>query len=206
MLIGRAQERCGARVTELRRVHAGLLELARQLEPPTRDEVEAGTRPGAVVQRRVELHLERLDADLAAGRVPDWLREPVRYLGVVLRRLGEGLYHCYDIPGLPRTDNALEQFYRRVKTEQRRITGRKRADAFVVRVGGFAVYATAASGTTETVLRAHLASVPAIAWQLQRVHLRQTQARQTKMRRFRLRRAAYLSDLEARWTVLSQPP
>src|SRR5947209_18478134 len=38
------------------------------------------------------------------------------------------------LPGLPRTDNALEQFYRRVKTEQRRITGRKRADAFVVRV------------------------------------------------------------------------
>ena len=151
MLIGRAQQRCGARITELRRVHAGLLELARKLEPPTPDEVEAGIRPGAVVQRRVEMQLERLDADLAAGRVPDWLREPVRYLGVVLRRLGEGLYRCYDVPGLPRTDNALEQFYRRVKTEQRRITGRKRADAFVVRVGGFAVYATAASGTTESV-------------------------------------------------------
>jgi hypothetical protein len=187
-------------------VHAGLLELARTLEPPTPDEVEAGTRPGAVVQRRVESHLERLDADLAGGRVPDWLRDPVRYLGVVLRRLGAGLYHCYNVPGLPRTDNALEQFYRRVKTEQRRITGRKRADAFVVRVGGFAVYATAASGTTESVIRAHLASVPAIEWQRQRVHLRQTQARQTKMRRFRLRRAAYLSDLEARWTALSLPP
>ena len=130
----------------------------------------------------------------------------MRHLGAVLRRLGEGLYHSYDVPGLPRTHNALEQFYRRVKTEQRRITGRKRADAFVVRVGGFAVYATAASGTTETVLRAHMASVPAIEWQRQRVHLRQTQPRQTKMRRFRLRRAAYLSDLEARWTVLSQPP
>ncbi len=206
MLIGRAQQRCGARVTELRRVHAGLLELARKLEPPGPDEVEAGTRPGAVVQRRVEMQLEQLDADLAVGRVPDWLREPVRHLGVVLRRLGAGLYHCYDIPGLPRTDNALEQFYRRVKTEQRRITGRKRADAFVVRVGGFAVYATASSGTAESVLREQLALVPAFDWQQQRVHLRQTQARQTKMRRFRLRRAAYLSDLEARWTALSQPP
>ncbi len=206
MLIGRAQQRCGARVTELRRVHAGLLELARKLEPLGPDEVEAGTRPGAVVRRRVEMHLEQLDADLAVGRVPDWLREPVRYLGVVLRRLGEGLYHCYDIPGLPRTDNALEQFYRRVKTEQRRITGRKRADAFVVRVGGFAVYATASSGTAESVLREQLAMVPAFDWQQQRVHLRQTQARQTKMRRFRLRRAAYLSDLEARWSAISQPP
>ncbi len=206
MLIGRAQERCGARVTELRRVHAGLLELARKLEPPTPEEMEGDTPASAVVQRRIETHLDRLEADLASGRISDWLGEPVRHLGVVLRRLGEGLYHCYDVPGLPRTDNALEQFYRRVKTEQRRITGRKRADAFVVRVGGFAVYATASSGTAEHVLREQLAMVPAVDWQQQRVHLRQTQARQTKMRRFRLRRAAYLSDLEARWTAISQPP
>lgn len=105
--------------------------------------------------------MDRLDAERAAGRVPPRLREPVHHLGVVLRRLGPGLYHCYDVPGPPRTDNALEQFYRRVKTEQRRITGRKRADAFVVRVGGFAVYATAASGTAEGVLRRQLAAVPA---------------------------------------------
>ena len=90
-LIGRAQQRCGARVTELRRVHAGLLELARKLEPPPPEEVDAGTRPGAAVQRRVETHLEGLEADLGGGRVSDWLREPVRHLGVVLRQLGEGL-------------------------------------------------------------------------------------------------------------------
>jgi hypothetical protein len=101
-----------------------------------------------------EAHLEQLEADVTSGRVSEWLHEPVRHLAVVLRRLSGGLYHCYDVPGLPRTDNALEQFYRRVKTEQRRITGRKRADAFVVRVGGFAVYATASSSTTETVLSA----------------------------------------------------
>ena len=184
----------------------GLLELARKLEPPPPEEVDAGTRPGAAVQQRVETHLEQLEADVAGGRVPDWLREPVLHVGVVLRRLGAGLYHSYDVPGLPRTDNALEQFYRRVKTEQRRITGRKRADAFVVRVGGFAVYATASSGTVEHILREQLAKVPAVDWQQQRVLLRQTQARQAKMHRFRLRRAAYLTDLEARWTALSLPP
>jgi hypothetical protein len=150
--------------------------------------------------------LEQLDADVACGRVPDWLRAAVLYVGVVLRRLGAGLYYCYDLPALPRTDNALEQFYRRVKTEQRRITGRKRADAFVVRVGGFAVYATASSATAEDVVRQQLAQVPAVDWQQQRVLLRQTQARQAKMRRFRLRRADYLTDLEARWTALSLPP
>jgi hypothetical protein len=182
------------------------LELARKFEPPGSEELEADQPASTVVQRRVESHLEQLEADVTGGRVSEWLHEPVRHLGVVLRRLSGGLYHCYDIPGLPRTDNALEQFYRRVKSEQRRITGRKRADAFVVRVGGFAVYATASSSTAETVLCKQLAIVPAGDWQEQRVHLRQTQERQTKMRRFRLRRATYLSDLEARWTTLTQPP
>lgn len=192
----------------MQRSHAGLIAVAGALEPPPLESVPAETAPSAVVRQRLAAQLDRLDADVAAGQVPDWLREPVRHIGVVLRRLGDGLYACYDVPDLPRTDNALEQFYRRVKSEQRRITGRKRADAFVVRVGGFAVYATAmaASGTPEGTLCAHLARVPAAAWQHHRAQLRVTQARQTKMRRFRLHRAAYLADLEARWPALSQPP
>ena len=192
-------------MAELRRVHAGLLELAHLLEPPSPEAVPAGVLAGTVVRQRVDAHLKTLDAERAAGQLPDWLQAPVQHLDVVLRRLADGLYHCYDVPGLPRTDNALEQFYRRVKSEQRRITGRKRADAFVVRVGGFAVYATAASGITEEVLYQRLATVPAVAWQEQRRQLRHTQARQTKMRRFHLRRAAYLADLEARWTAPDSP-
>lgn len=124
----------------------------------------------------------------------------------VLRRLGDGLYHCYDVPALPRTNNATEQFYRRVKAEQRRVTGRKRADAFVVRVGGFAVYATAASSIPEATRLAQLATVPAAAWQQARGTLRANQERQTKMHRFRLHRDAYLADLETRWFTLAQPP
>lgn len=190
---------------EIRQAHARLLEIAARLEP--RLLPETGIAPtGAEVRRQVELSLEALDADIAARRVPDWLCQPVRHIGLVLRRLGHSLYHCYDVPALPRTDNALEQFYRRVKTEQRRITGRKRADAFVVRVGGFAVYATAARDTPEGVLCQRLAAVSAVAWQQQRTYLRHTQARQTKMRRFRLQRAAYLAELETRWSTISLPP
>ena len=145
-------------------------------------------------------------AACATGDVAIWLRPKVEHLVTVLRRLGPGLYHCYDVPGLPRTDNDLEPFYRRVKADQRRITGRKRADAFVVRVGGFAVYATAAEHTSTANLLQALATVPADAWQRERVILRANQERQTKMRRFRLHRAAYLADLEARWTRLWELP
>jgi hypothetical protein len=145
-------------------------------------------------------------AAVTAGRAAAWLTRPVEHLVAVLRRLGDGLYHCYDVPGLPRTDNDLEQFYRRVKTLERRITGHKRSDAFVVRVGGFAVYATAASATAEADLLRQLAAVPAEVWQAERVMLRATQERQTKMRRFRLHRAAYLAELEARWAQVADPP
>jgi hypothetical protein len=109
------------------------------------------------------------------------------------------LYHCYDVPGLPRTDNGMEQFYRRVKCEQRRTTGRKRAD-------GFAVYATAASAVPEAALLKRLAAVPAADWQQERLTLRANWDRQAKMRRFRLAPAAYLADLEARWAAIALPP
>jgi hypothetical protein len=138
--------------------------------------------------------------------VPDWLRGPVAHVGTILKRLGDGLYHCYDTPGLPRTNNALEQFYRQLKSNERRITGRKRSDAFVVRVGGCAAYAIAARADTEAELLQRLEGVPAAAWQHERAVLRANQERQTKMRRFHLHRAAYLADLEARWAELATPP
>jgi hypothetical protein len=158
------------------------------------------------VRQRVEAYLDELVAVGEAGGVPAWLQPQVNQLITVVRRLGFGLYHCDDVPGLPRTDNDLEQFYRRIKSNERRTTGRKRADSFVVRVGGFAVFAIAARQLSPTDLERQLASVPATAWQRERRVLRSNQARQAKMRRFHLHRAAYLADLEARWTALSEAP
>jgi hypothetical protein len=203
-LIGRAIQQCGERAAEVRQAHGWLLQLAQRLEPAA---AETDPPPsGAQVRARVEAYLTELTDAVADGRVSPRLQAAVEHVVVVLRRLGSGLYHCYDVPGLPRTDNDLEQFYRRVKSGQRRITGHKRSDAFVVRVGGFAVYATAAGSDPEPKVLAQLATVSAAAWQQERATLRANQARQTKMRRFRLQRTAYLADLEARWVQLTGPP
>ncbi len=204
-MIGRAEARCGPRAAELRQAHGHLLELARRLEPSAPDADEPPVT-GGQIRARVEAYLDHLAMACATGDVAAWLRPKVEHLVTVLRRLGPGLYHCYDVPGLPRTDNDLEQFYRRVKADQRRITGHKRADAFVVRVGGFAVSATAAGPASTASLLQALAAVPSDARQRERVILRANQERQTTMRRFRLHRAAYLADLEARWTRLSELP
>ena len=111
--------------------------------------------------------------------------------------------------GRPRVDargGGLEQFYRRVKSGERRITGHRRWDNFVVRVGGFALYAIAASGLSESELCRQLAGVPASKWQAERETLCANQERQVKTRRFRLHREAYLADLEARWVQLNRSP
>ena len=204
-LVQRAVERIATRARELRVAHEGLVAVAHHLAPPP-DPLTGQPPDGPTVRTRVEAVLDELTGQCQTEQIAAWLRPKVEYVVTVLRRLGDGLYHCYDVPGLPRTDNAMEQFYRRVKTEQRRITGRKRADAFVVRSGGFAVYATAASAIAETTLLAQLSAVPAVQWQAERVLLRATQERQTKMRRFRLHRDAYLADLETRWSALTHPP
>jgi hypothetical protein len=188
------------RVGPLRQAYAYLLQIAHLLEPTT-----SGER-GVEVRQRVEAHLEEVERAADAGDVPPWVQDPLRHLVTVLRRLGDGLYHCYDVPGLPRTNNELEQFYRRVKASERRITGHRRSDRFVVRVGGFAIYAIAASAVPEIEVRRQLSLVAAAAWQEERAVLRANHERQVKMRRFHLDRSSYLADLEARWTQLSQAP
>jgi hypothetical protein len=154
----------------------------------------------------VESVLDEISTAIAHNTIPLWLQPPMTHLVSLLRRLGDHLYYCYDVPGLPRTNNDLEHFYRHLKSTERRITGHKRSDTFVVRVGGFAVYAVAAGAKPEAELLEQLANVTAEAWRQERATLHAIQDRQVKMRRFHLHRAAYLTDLEARWTQLAQAP
>jgi mutator family transposase len=48
-----------------------------------------------------------------------------RHLGKVSQSYWPGLFHCYDVPGLPRTNNALESHFRETRRRLLRITGQK---------------------------------------------------------------------------------
>ncbi|MBV7332947.1 hypothetical protein KFU94_32915 [Chloroflexi bacterium TSY] len=52
-------------------------------------------------------------------------RSIVQHINTTFRNRWWGLFVCYDVSGLPSTNNALEGFFGRLKTNQRRITGRK---------------------------------------------------------------------------------
>jgi len=64
------------------------------------------------------------------------LREFVR----ISQSLRPRLTHCYDVAGLPRTNNAMEGYIRHLKTRYRRISGRKSWNAYLLRYGHCIAY------------------------------------------------------------------
>ncbi len=106
-----------------------------------------------------------------------------------------GLFHCYDVPDLPPTNNALEQYFGAVRYHERRATGRKGASpGLVVRGAVRVVAAVAARGQILDAAALRPADLP--AWQALRRQLRTRQDARCAQRRFRRDPDAYLTALE----------
>jgi len=80
------------------------------------------------------------------------LQKPRKHLPPCLLRLARvtasywpGLFHCYDEPNLPRTNNDLEQYFGSARRHERRATGRKSASPGLVVRGAVRVIALVAS-------------------------------------------------------------
>ncbi len=56
-----------------------------------------------------------------------------------------GLFHCYDVADLPRTNNDLEQYFGSARYHERRATGRKTASPGVVVRGAVRIVANVAT-------------------------------------------------------------
>lgn len=116
-----------------------------------------------------------------------------------------GLFHCYDIEGLPRTNNDLEQLFGRWRHHQRRCTGRKVAPASLV-VRGSVQIVTAIATQLRSFTAQDLATVDLAAWQSVRADLNRHQYKRNQQRRFRRSPTTYLADLEQKFLQLALPP
>ena len=115
----------------------------------------------------------------------------------VTRNYWPGLFHCYDDAAIPRTNNALEQYFGAARHHERRATGQKSPTAAVVVRG--AVRVVAAVATQLASWRAQdLRPGDVAAWRQLRTELEARHARRRAARRFRRDPAAYLAGLEAR--------
>ena len=113
----------------------------------------------------------------------------------VTRSHRPGLFHCYAIPELPRTDNGLEQLFGSQRHHERRATGRKTASPATVLRGEVRVIAATATRLHPPTAR-DLGRVSRERWRDLRQRLDQRRHARTLRTRFRRDPEAYLAALE----------
>jgi hypothetical protein len=116
-----------------------------------------------------------------------------------------GLFACYTVPDLPRTNNELEQFFGAYRSHDRRTTGRKVASPSLVLNGSVCVIAAAAP-RLQPYSAAALAPENVKAWQALRQARETRRQQRTLRRRFRRDPASYLAKLGANFLQLILPP
>lgn len=116
-----------------------------------------------------------------------------------------GLFHCYDIADLPRTNNALEQLFGSARYHERRATGRKTAAPAAVLRGSVRLIAGLVTRTSPPTAR-ELARVDRQRWQKVRQNLDRRRYARTLQSRFRRDPDAYLAALEEHAGQLILPP
>jgi hypothetical protein len=137
----------------------------------------------------------------SAGR----LRGALERFRKVTRSYWAGLFHCYDVADLPRTNNDLEQSFGSYRYHERRASGRKAACPGTVVRGSVRIIAATASRLRVVAAEDLIPSDPA-AWRSLRESLARRQAVRARGRRFRRDPAAYLHELEQNLIKRALPP
>lgn len=125
------------------------------------------------------------------------LAEAFEHFCHITDNFAAGLFQCYDVEGLPRTNNDLEHCFGVARVHERRATGRRGAIPGVVVRGSVRVMASVTS-------KQQVFSVEELRprdYQRWRDLRRQLQLREESRRqqwRFRKNPAAYLAEIEAR--------
>jgi hypothetical protein len=117
----------------------------------------------------------------------------------------DGLFQCYQVKDLPRTNNDLEQYFGSARHVERRVTGRKRASPTLVVRGSVRVVAAGATRLM-SFSAADLQPTNVTAWQALRQQLDYRHEGRRRQLRFRRDPQAYLAALEQRLIRSSLPP
>lgn len=122
----------------------------------------------------------------------------------VSRSYWSGLFACYDVAELPRTNNDLEQVFGSHRYHERRATGRKGASPALVLRGSARLVAslgTRAGGGSAT----ELGEADRERWRALRDSLERRRHRRVERRQFRRDPEAYLNALENKLIQSSLP-
>jgi hypothetical protein len=162
----------------------------------------ADQHAGAAVKRRFQGLLGAMAQHRAAAGA---LAPATAHFLKVTRSYWPGLFHCYAVPELPRTNNDLEQCFGAYGYHERRATGRKVASPALVLSGSVALVASTIT-RGRTFSPAELAPANRDTWMSLRAGLEARRRQRTLRGRFRRDPMTYLTQLEDKLLKLTLPP
>ena len=177
--------------SQLKHQSAWIIELTRLFEPC--DE-QGNVRTARQVKREVKQFLDRLEQE--ATQCPD-AAKIIHNIVKAVRNRWWGLFTCYRVSHVPSSNNDLETFFKDMKHHQRRITGRKTVQEFILRYGPFAAFIDYAE--TYDDLLARLSQVHHDDFKQARQAMQKVQTRLKKLYRFRHHPVDFFRDLETQW-------
>lgn len=155
----------------------------------------------AAVAQRFDQWLGLLAQSLQTNSFSDHERQCLEHFVQTTRSFRPHLILCYDVEGLPRTNNETERYIRSLKTRARRMSGRKNWNNYLLRYGRYIAYydCLAKQEAGEALLEHRLKGVSHQQWRTARSTSRIQHSEQLKIWRFRHKRDQYLLSLELRW-------
>ena len=185
----------------MRRLHADVVAAEGILSGATLTE-EGQPCTNLTVEQRYAQWCADLRVRLQDVTVSETERRCLGHFLHVTTNMSPRLFSCYDVAGIPRTNNDMEGSIRSVKTRYRRISGRKNWNRYLIRYGARVAFYEARARTSELgEMTEGMRHVRAYHWHQGRVEQTARQQEQLKQYRVRHRRDAYLADLETRWAT-----
>jgi hypothetical protein len=191
-------------LAQIKRLHGWLLEVEHLLD---KNQVSpAEVKSNETVERDLNAWRERMAAQLTDGSLSELERECLTECLQVFSNLRSHLVQCYDREDFPRTNNDMERCIRGLKTQYRRVSGRKNWNAYLLRYGRCVAYA--AWWEQDTAHHQHLQQqagrLDRVRWRELRRQTTLAQREQLTRFRFRHKRQSLLATLEERWTMATQ--
>ena len=191
-------------LAQVKRLHCWLLEVEHLLDGSLVPEGEVVSN--VTVGSRLDSWRERMVTHLTNGSLAELERECLTEFLQVLSNLRPHLVQCYDRQDFPRTNNDMERSIRGLKTQYRRVSGRKNWNAYLLRYGRCVAYAAWWEQDTahRKLLEQRAAQLDRVRWRELRRETAAAQSEQLTRFRFRHKRQSLLLSLEERWAAAAQ--
>ena len=191
-------------LAQIKRLYGWLLEVEHLLDESLVPEGEVVSN--AMVGSRLDRWRERMATQLIDGALSELERECLTEFLRVLSNLRPYLVQCYDRQDFPRTNNDMERSIRGLKTQYRRVSGRKNWNAYLLRYGRSVAYAAwwEQDAIHRKLLEQRAAQFDRLRWRELRREITVAQSEQLTRFRFRHKRQVLLSSLEQRWVAAAQ--